>query len=139
MTLFERFLKMINHILDVFEKQPVVESSEDCAIERKYPKYLARYKLINLQFNDIQFRQTFMVQILILFQSLRQPINIIQNKYFANYDKKKMNKTRSRVHKILYCDYDYDTPKNKSKEINDNKSESSHGINDKIEGTSSVG
>ena len=92
---------MVSHVLDVFERQPVKESSESNLIEKRYPKFLSKYKLINLQFRDIHFRETFMIQILILFQSLKQPINIVQKKYFRIPDKKELAKIKSRINKLL--------------------------------------
>lgn len=102
--IFTRFTDMINVVLDVFEKQPIVESSKGDEIEKKYPKFLSKYKLINLQFNDFHFRESFMIQVLILLQSLRQPINIIQKKYFKIPDKKLYSKLRNRIYKILIND-----------------------------------
>jgi hypothetical protein len=49
---------------------------------QKYPKYLTRYSLLHLQFQDYLFRETFLVQVLIFVQALLQPINQTQKKYF---------------------------------------------------------
>jgi len=101
LTIFDRFLKMVSHVIDVFEKQPVTENNGNNQVEIRYPKFLPKYKLINLQFRDQHFRETFMIQILILFQSLRQPINIMQKKYFRIPDKKELSKLKSRINKLL--------------------------------------
>lgn len=39
-----------------------------------YPKYLAKYSLLKLQFNDIMFRKTFMYQIMVFVDWIRNPI-----------------------------------------------------------------
>ena len=103
--MMEKFMEMIKHVLNVFEKHPVSESSDWNKVEIRYPKFLSKYKLINLQFNDLHFRETFMIQILVLFQSLKQPINIMQKKYFKVPDRKEIAKIRSRIHKILTHTY----------------------------------
>lgn len=117
---------MVNRVLDVFEKQPVTENSEERQIEKKYPKFLSKYKLINLQFNDFHFRETFMIQILILFQSLKQPINIIQTKYFKILNKKAVARTKARLYKILTNEAALDAQNKKIKSEEDKDSEPSH-------------
>jgi len=99
--LFQRFLKMTHKVLDIFENQPLSSSPEAYHIERKYPKYLAEYKLINLQFNDFQFRQTFMIQILVLLQSLKQPVNQVQTKYFKISNFGALAQIKNRIYSIL--------------------------------------
>jgi hypothetical protein len=117
---------MVNRVLDVFEKQPVTENSEERQIEKKYPKFLSKYKLINLQFNDFHFRETFMIQILILFQSLKQPINIIQTKYFKILNKKAVARTKARLYKILTNEAELDAQNKKIKSEEDKDSEPTH-------------
>lgn len=125
-NIFSRFIDMVDRVLDVFEKQPVTESSEERQIEKKYPKFLSKYKLINLQFNDFHFRETFMIQILILFQSLKQPINIIQTKYFKILNKKAVSRTKSRIYRILTNEAELDAHNKKVKSEEDKDSEPSH-------------
>jgi hypothetical protein len=127
-----KFMEMIRHVLDVFEKQPIPESSDWNKIEKRYPKFLSKYKLINLQFNDMHFRETFMIQLLVLFQSLKQPINIMQKKYFKVPDRKEMAKIRSKINKILTHTYNYDLKKDKE----DKQSEASDVSSNYMEGES---
>jgi hypothetical protein len=103
-SILSRFLMMIHKVLDIFEDQPLSETPDSYKIETKYPKYIPEYKLINLQFNDFQFRQTFMAQILILLQSLRQPVNVLQTKYFKISDTKPLLKTKTRIYSLLSGD-----------------------------------
>jgi hypothetical protein len=131
--MMDKFIEMIKHVLDVFEKQPISESSDWNKIEKRYPKFLSKYKLINLQFNDLHFRETFMIQILILFRSLKQPINIMQKKYFKVSDRKEIAKIRSRIQKILTHTY---TPEVKT-DKEDKRSEVSDVSSNFIEGESS--
>lgn len=39
-----------------------------------HPKYLAKYSLLKLQFNDIMFRMTFVYQIMVFVDWIRNPI-----------------------------------------------------------------
>jgi THO complex subunit 1 transcription elongation factor len=116
---------MIEKVLDIFEKNPLCENNETDLIEKKYPKYLAKYKLINLQFNDFQFRETFMIQILILFQSLRQPINEKQTKFFKIPSKKKLNKIKNRILQIFNNISPQESKEKHEKEDCEHNSESS--------------
>ena len=116
---------MIENVLDIFEKNPIWENNESDLIEKKYPKYLAKYKLINLQFNDFQFRETFMIQILILFQSLKQPINEKQTKFFKIPAKKRLNKIKNRIIQIFNNILPQDQKEKQEKEECDKDSESS--------------
>lgn len=117
---------MIEKVLDIFEKNPLCENNESDLIEKKYPKYLAKYKLINLQFNDFQFRETFMIQILILFQSLRQPINEKQTKFFKIPSKKRLNKIKNRIIQIFNNILPQEQKEKQDKEDCDKDSESSN-------------
>lgn len=100
-TIYDRFLKMVNHVLDVFDNNPVSDNLESNKIEKRYPKFLSKYKLINLQFRDLHFRETFMIQILILLQSFRMPINVMQKKYFRVPDKKELQRVKSRINGLI--------------------------------------
>lgn len=95
---------MVNAVLNIFEAQPLRESPELTKIEKKYPKYIPSFSLLRLQFWDYQFRQTFMTQILILFQSFKTPVNVLQKKYFQNIDYEKIIIVKSRIDKILKND-----------------------------------
>lgn len=108
---------MILKILELFQKNPIENSKECEQVEKNYSKYLSKYdrlcrrrislsyrpkyKLINLQFNDFQFRETFMIQILILFQSLKQPINPTQKETFKLLHKSKMSLIKKKIHQLL--------------------------------------
>jgi len=134
MGIYDRLLKTINIILNEFEKQPVMENWDKNEICKKYPKFLSRFKLINLQFHDFHFRQTFMVQVLILFQSLKQPINKIQKSVFVISDKKKINKIRSKIYKILSFDFEFAPQAKKLGEDMDKESENSNILPNRVEG-----
>ena len=101
MSIFQRFMKMVTKVLDVFKSQPIFESPDSYKIETKYPKYIPEYSLIHLQFNDFHFRQTFMTQILILMQSVQKPVNMSQKKCFKIHDTKPLQEMKSRIYKIL--------------------------------------
>ena len=101
MSIFQRFMKMVTKVLDVFKNQPLFESPDSYKIETKYPKYIPEYSLIHLQFNDFQFRQTLMTQILILMQSLQNPVNMSQTKCFKIHDAKSLQDMKSRICKLL--------------------------------------
>lgn len=49
-TIFDRFLEMVNAVLNIFEAQPLRESPELTKIEKKYPKYIPSFSLLRLQF-----------------------------------------------------------------------------------------
>lgn len=74
----------IKEIVSRFQAQPLLHVDKDNAqILRKYPKYLTRYSLLHLQFQDYLFRETFLVQVLIFTQALLTPVTAIQKKLFA--------------------------------------------------------
>lgn len=61
-----KVMQTIKDIISRFQSQPLLHiDKENAQILRKYPKYLTRYSLLHLQFQDYLFRETFLVQILI--------------------------------------------------------------------------
>lgn len=114
--LFNRFIKMIHKVLGIFEKAPLSQSPDAYPVETKYPKYLSEYKLINLQFNDFQFRQAFMTRLLIVLTSFSQPVNDRQIKIFKVPSSKELARTISRIHRILKHESHPDKKNKKDKE-----------------------
>ena len=66
------------HVIDEFLKKFQASShqvdNQNARIVDKYPKYLSKFSLIGLQFDDFLFRQTFLFQVLVFTQTLGQPI-----------------------------------------------------------------
>ena len=77
-------ISTVKDIMQRFQSQPLLHIDKDNAqVLQKYPKYLTRYSLLHLQFQDYLFRETFLVQVLIFVQALMQPINQTQKKFFG--------------------------------------------------------
>ena len=70
------FIQILYHMevfLNRFQESPI-ETNKNAKIQVNYPKYLAKFSLLNLQFNDIMFRKTFMYQIMVFVDWIRNPI-----------------------------------------------------------------
>lgn len=78
-----KVMQTIKDIISRFKSQPLLHIDKDnIQILKKYPKYLTRFSLLHLQFQDYLFRETFLVQILVFIDTLNNPNNNIQKKYF---------------------------------------------------------
>jgi hypothetical protein len=58
-------LQVIRSFLSRFKSQPLHFDKSNAQILERYPKYLSKFSLLNLQFNDSLFRETFYTQVLI--------------------------------------------------------------------------
>ncbi|TNV82285.1 hypothetical protein FGO68_gene5609 [Halteria grandinella] len=100
-----KVIQTVREILQQFHSQPLKnKDKEGAGIFRKYPKYLTRYSLLHLQFQDQLFRETFLVQILIFTQALKNPINVGQKKYFdkiTELERRKLEGLEERVYSQL--------------------------------------
>ena len=68
------FLSVLSDLLSHFEAtQKSIERSSARIVE-KYPKFLSKFALFALQMDDSLFRETFMVQILVFSQAIKDPI-----------------------------------------------------------------
>ena len=71
-------LIFILNVLEVYIKKFKASSQQvDITNARqveKYPKYLSKFSLIGLQFDDYLFRQTFLFQVLIFTKTLEAPV-----------------------------------------------------------------
>ena len=77
---FAQLSRAVSRVLDVFEKNSLI--SEGYRIQRKYPKYLSKFELLDLQLKDAAFRETFLIQLQILLETLKHPVNALQRKAF---------------------------------------------------------
>jgi len=89
-------------ILNAFEAQPPKLSST-AEPYQSYPKYLPKYKLLALQIQDPKFCLNFLLQLLILFESLLKPVSPIQKKYFVfnEPDKRNIEQFIERIYKVF--------------------------------------
>lgn len=56
---------MLGQFLKKFETSSHQIDKQNARIADKYPKYLSKFSLIGLQFDDYLFRQTFLLQVLV--------------------------------------------------------------------------
>lgn len=65
-------LTVIQGFLDRLKQESL--KCESAKTQSKYPKYLSKFALLGLQLNDMTFRITFLMQILIFLQTLQHPL-----------------------------------------------------------------
>lgn len=58
-------LSVVKSFLERFNSQPLHVEHSNAQIQLKYPKYLSKFSLLNLQLNDSLFRVTFLTQMAI--------------------------------------------------------------------------
>ena len=71
---WKTFCSGLDRVLDVFSAQPLMSGESSTQWSESSVKYLTSSKLIGLQLQDPSFRRQFMVQCLILFHFVRDPI-----------------------------------------------------------------
>ena len=98
-------LTTINDVLRSFNQEPIQRMDKSHAqILKKYPKYLTHFSLLNKQFKDYLFRETFLVQVLIFIQGLLNPINQGQKRCFDKVtplEKESLAKLQRKIHDML--------------------------------------
>ena len=65
---------MIDGYLKKFDATCHTADNQNARIVEKYPKYLSKFSLIDLQFDDFLFRETFLFQVLIFTRTVMQPV-----------------------------------------------------------------
>lgn len=87
-----KVMQTIKDIISRFKSQPLLHIDKDnVPILKKYPKDLTGFSLLHLQFQDYLFRETFLVQILVFIDTLNNPNNNSQKKYFGINDDERKN------------------------------------------------
>ena len=79
-------LHVIGEYLKKFQASSHQIDNQNARIVDKYPKYLSKFSLIGLQFDDFLFRLTFLFQVLVFTQTLGKPI-ITAQKNVVKLDK----------------------------------------------------
>lgn len=72
-------LRVIQTFLDRFNSQPLHTEHSNAQIQLKYPKYLSKFSLLNLQLNDSTFRATFLTQVSIFLRTIQTPLQSQQD------------------------------------------------------------
>ena len=88
--------------MSAFESQPPkLSTTTDPYIS--YPKYLPKYKLLPLQTQDPKFCISFMLQLLVLFESFAKPVSQVQKKYFmlGDAEKRTIEQVAERIYTIF--------------------------------------
>lgn len=67
---------MLTEMIEHFQQSP----NQSTSVVEKYPKYLTKYSLMSLQKDDSALKMVFCIQVLILLQTLSQPILIEQKR-----------------------------------------------------------
>ncbi|CAF2873707.1 unnamed protein product [Rotaria sp. Silwood2] len=102
-TLWNNFVHNTNQVLDVFTNSQLdnvktVASSDDSF----FAKYLTSEKLLELQLNDVTFRQNILVQFLIIFQYLVLPVKFKQPQQTLNEEQSQwIKKTTNQINDLL--------------------------------------
>ncbi|CDW71534.1 UNKNOWN [Stylonychia lemnae] len=96
-------LSTIRDFISKFMSQPIQVDKDNAQILLKYPKYLSKHSLLNLQFQDYLFRENFLTQVLIFTQTIANPINLQQKKFFiiTEDEKKLVQNIEQRVSQLL--------------------------------------
>ena len=101
-------LSVIDGFLKKFKASSHTVDNQNARIVEKYPKYLSKYSLIGLQFDDFLFRETFLFQILIFTKTLAQPVTQEQKNAFkfSKDEQAKIQEIETQVLQLLKGDSD---------------------------------
>jgi len=99
-TSWNNFVHNTNQVLDVFTNNQLdnvktVASTDDTF----FAKYLTSEKLLELQLNDVTFRQNILVQFLIIFQYLVLPVKFKQTQQSLNEEQSQWIKKNNKSNK----------------------------------------
>jgi len=80
----DNIINVIRYFINRFNSAPLHVDKSSARILDKYPKYLTKFSLLDLQFGDYLFRETFLVQVVIICRTLlANPTNKAQKDVFT--------------------------------------------------------
>jgi hypothetical protein len=85
-TQLMRFLDAVRRVIEHFKQSG---GSRHSKIIEHYPKYLTKFSLMSLQKDDASLRMVFCIQVLVLAQTLGQPILVEQKRDIKMTDQEK--------------------------------------------------
>lgn len=75
------FCQFIEEIIEIFRKDPLPEAP-DIFRQKNYPKYLTKYSILSIQLKDPNFRKSWLTQIILRLESIKNPLKLDQKKGF---------------------------------------------------------
>ena len=97
---FLRFLDVVSGVIEQFRQSGGCRNSK---IIEKYPKYLTKFSLMQLQKDDASIRIVFCIQVLVLVQTLCQPILVEQKRdlKITDDEKVRLNEVKADVLSLI--------------------------------------
>ena len=75
------FCQFIEEIIEIFRKDPLPEAP-DIFRQKNYPKYLTKYSILSIQLKDPNFRKSWLTQIILRLESIKNPLKLDQKRGF---------------------------------------------------------